>query len=118
MSILARVTVSGKRLLLTGDLEPEEQRRLLASKTDVGADVLKVPHHGSSRQDADFLSATGARVAVASAGEDNDYGHPAPRTMNMLRSDKITPLCTCRRGSIAVTANRDRIGVTSQHQPR
>jgi competence protein ComEC len=44
---------------LTGDLEAGAQRRLLAL-TDVHADVLKVPHHGSRTSAGDFLQAVGA----------------------------------------------------------
>ncbi len=117
LSILAMITVDGERILFTGDLEPEEQQRLLDSGADLHADVLKVPHHGSSRQDPAFIAATHARVAIASAGQHNDYGHPAPHTMHLLRSDRMTALCTCRRGSIAVTATGHRLGVVSQHKP-
>ncbi|SDT22039.1 ComEC/Rec2 family competence protein [Microlunatus soli] len=104
LCLVVKITIGGVRLLLTGDVEPAEQERVLASGVDLGADVLKVPHHGSSRQDAGFVAATGARVAIASAGVDNDYGHPAPRTMQLLRGDGMTALCTCQRGSIAVAA--------------
>jgi competence protein ComEC len=103
MSLVVKITVDGLRMLLDGDIEPPEQEHVLASGADLRVDVLKVPHHGSSRQDADFIAATGAKIAIASAGEDNDYGHPAPRTMSLLRKDRMTALCTCRRGSIAVS---------------
>ena len=62
------------------------RRALLARGTDLRADVLKIPHHGSARQDPAFFAATGARLAIASAGRDNDYGHPAPRTVQLARS--------------------------------
>ncbi|GAB3761274.1 ComEC/Rec2 family competence protein [Microlunatus parietis] len=94
----------GLRILFTGDLEPNGQRAILTSGVDLTVDVVKVPHHGSSRQDRDFLAATRARVAVASAGRDNDYGHPAPRTVALLESLGMTVLATSERGSIAITA--------------
>ena len=72
------VELSGLRILLTGDLEPESQRAILATGDDLRADVLKVPHHGSAQQDPTFIAATNARLALISAGRDNDYGHPAP----------------------------------------
>jgi len=50
-------------VLVTGDVEPEGQRTIMASGGDVRANVLKVPHHGSSRQDEGFIKATGARLA-------------------------------------------------------
>ncbi len=127
LSLTIMVTVRGVRMLLPGDVEPEEQHRILQSGTDLRADVLKVPHHGSSRQDSGFIAATGARVAIASAGRHNSYGHPAPRTMQLLRSDGMTALCTCSSGSIAVVpASPGRpgppglaaaIGVVAQRSP-
>ena len=71
------MTVRGVRILLTGDVEPEAQVALARAWPGLRADVLKIPHHGSRFQDLDFLRGLGARVAVASAGEDNDYGHPS-----------------------------------------
>ena len=76
--------------------------------------MLKVPHHGSARQDRDFFAATGARVAVASAGQDNDYGHPAPRTVALLESLGMTVLATSARGSIAITTSGGLAAVTQR----
>ena len=78
------VTVHGVHILLTGDVEPEAQVALARAWPGLRADVLKIPHHGSRFQDLDFLRGLGARVAVASAGEDNDYGHPSPETLDPL----------------------------------
>jgi competence protein ComEC len=118
LSIATMITIEGERLLLTGDVEPEEQRRIRASGADLAADVLKVPHHGSSRQDQSFIAATRARVAIASAGVRNDYGHPAPKTVQLLRSDGMTTLCTCWSGSVAVIRKGNGIGVVTQHRVR
>ena len=76
---------------------------MLGRGADLRADVLKIPHHGSARQDPAFFAATGARLAIASAGPDNDYGHPAPRTMQLARSLGMTVLRTDQQGSAAVT---------------
>jgi competence protein ComEC len=91
------------RILLTGDLEPAGQAAMLARGADLRADVLKIPHHGSARQQPAFFAATGARLAIASAGRDNDYGHPAPRTIQLARSFGMTVLRTDQQGSAAVT---------------
>src|SRR5262249_15604826 len=49
-SLVVRVDESGERLLLTGDAEIEEQTEILATDGPgaVKADVLKMPHHGST----------------------------------------------------------------------
>lgn len=101
------------RILFTGDLEPAGQQAILATGTDLRADVLKVPHHGSARQDRGFLAATGARVAVASAGQDNDYGHPAPRTVALLEALGMTVLATNERGAIAITLRSGEVGAVT-----
>ncbi|WP_345431591.1 ComEC/Rec2 family competence protein [Actinoallomurus vinaceus] len=96
----------GLSALLCGDVETEAQRRLLAAGTP-HADILKVPHHGSSHQDPDFLAATHARIAVTSVGVDNDYGHPAPATMALLARLGLRSYRTDRDGDIAVIGSRD-----------
>ena len=101
-SLVVMATVSGVRVLLGGDVEPPGQEALVAAGTDLHADVLKVPHHGSARQDQAFLAATGARLAIASAGVDNDYGHPAPSTVARLRSLGMRVLATNEHGAVAV----------------
>jgi competence protein ComEC len=45
----------------------------------VRADVLLVPHHGSSTSSTPaFLDAVAPRVALVQAGYRNRFGHPAP----------------------------------------
>ncbi|HET6294130.1 MAG TPA: ComEC/Rec2 family competence protein [Kribbella sp.] len=101
-SIAMMVEVSGLRMLLTGDLEPESQRAIVASGADLRADVLKVPHHGSGNQEQAFIAATGARLAVISVGIDNDYGHPAPRTLELLSRQGMAVARTDTAGSVAI----------------
>jgi competence protein ComEC len=99
--VLRAVIDNGFTALLTGDVEPEAQRALLDSGADLHADVLKVPHHGSDHQDADFLRATGARFGVASLGAGNTYGHPSPRTIQTLHDDGLRTFRTDLDGAVA-----------------
>jgi competence protein ComEC len=113
-SLVLGVTARGVRLLLTGDIEPLAQQALLAAGTDLRADVLKVPHHGSSHQEPAFFRATGATLAVASVGRDNSYGHPAARTVDLARSLGMTFLRTDVQGSVAITATDQRLRAVVQ----
>ncbi|MGO1973667.1 MAG: ComEC/Rec2 family competence protein [Propionibacteriaceae bacterium] len=113
-SLVLRLTVDGTRILLTGDVEPAGQRAILASGADLSADVLKAPHHGSARQERDFFAATGASVVVASAGEDNSYGHPAPSMITMARSLGMTVLRTDQQGGVALTRSSRGLGAVTQ----
>jgi competence protein ComEC len=106
--------VAGLRLLLTGDLEPESQRAVLATGADLRADVLKVPHHGSGQQDPAFIAATKARLAIISAGINNDYGHPAPRTLDLLTHQGMKIARTDTSGSIALLAPDHQLSITTR----
>jgi competence protein ComEC len=112
-SVTMLLESAGSRILLTGDLEPESQRAVLAAGSDLRADVLKVPHHGSGNQDEAFLRATGARLAVVSAGVDNDYGHPAPSTLDMLRHLGMTVGRTDTGGSVAIVRTPTGLGIAT-----
>lgn len=101
-SIVLLVRVSGISILLSGDIEPLAQRALLRRHPELRADVLKVPHHGSARQDQPWVASLGARYATLSAGEHNTFGHPAPRTIAMLRALGITTLRTDTQGDLAI----------------
>src|SRR5215211_6727748 len=85
-SLVIMAKTAGLRLLLTGDVELPGQQAILSAGADLQADVLKIPHHGSAQQDPGFTAATKARLAIVSAGLDNDYGHPARRTLQLVRS--------------------------------
>jgi competence protein ComEC len=101
-SIVGRVSVPGLSVLVTGDIEPEGQATILAAGGDVRATVLKVPHHGSSRQDPAFLKATGARIALIEVGKDNTYGHPAAKTLRALEGLGMQIVRTDQQGAVAV----------------
>lgn len=100
-SVVQRMTVRGVRVLFTGDLGEQVQRRVMRS-TDIGTDVLKVAHHGSADQSAQFIARSGAKFATVSAGADNDYGHPAASTLRMLRDNRIRWWRTDLHGDIAI----------------
>ena len=102
-SVVGRVQLPGLSMLLTGDVEPEGQEAILAAGNDVRANIVKVPHHGSSRQDRDFLAATGARLALVEVGLNNTYGHPAAKTLRTLEGLGMQILRTDQQGAVAVS---------------
>jgi competence protein ComEC len=95
----------GLDVLLCGDVEIEAQRELLAAGVPT-AQILKIPHHGSAHQDPAFLAAVHARIAIASVGADNDYGHPAPSTISELAHLGERVYRTDRDGDVAVIRTR------------
>jgi competence protein ComEC len=104
-SVVLLVEVRGVRLLLMGDEERPSQADLRRTTTALHADVLKVAHHGSSKQDAELVDELGARLAVISVGVDNDYGHPAPSTLQLLREAGMQVRRTDLDGDVAVVVD-------------
>ena len=112
-SIVGRVSVPGLSVLVTGDIEPEGQAAVLAVGGDVRATVLKVPHHGSSRQDPDFLAATGAKLALLEVGLNNTYGHPAAKTLRALEGLGMQIVRTDQQGAVAISVSAGQRQVTT-----
>jgi competence protein ComEC len=106
-SIVMLVETRGLRLLLMGDEETGSQARLADSTAGLRVDVLKVAHHGSAKQDPDLVRALHPRLAVVSVGLHNDYGHPAPSTLRLVRSTGALLRRTDTDGDIAVTVGGD-----------
>ncbi|GAA1153910.1 ComEC/Rec2 family competence protein [Nocardioides aquiterrae] len=112
-SVVLLAEVRGVRLLLTGDVEPEGQAVLARTYPRLTVDVLKVPHHGSRYQDEDWLLSLGARIAVTSVGADNDYGHPAPETLEPLAAAGMDVYRTDRDGAVAVVEDGGGLSVAT-----
>lgn len=104
-SIVAVATVptpnGGLTALLTGDIEQEAQA-VLAAGDPPAASIVKVPHHGSAYQDPGFAAWSGARVALISVGQGNDYGHPSEATIAQYRQVGAVVGRTDRDGDLAV----------------
>jgi competence protein ComEC len=75
---------------------------------------MKVAHHGSALQDARLLRDVSPRLALISVGADNDYGHPAPSALRLLRSVGAVVARTDQDGDLAVVARRGHLSLTTQ----
>ncbi len=101
-SVVILVHVGDITMLLTGDVEPPAQKRLLPLVAGRQVDVLKVPHHGSAHQEPDFLAGLRPRLALISVGKGNTYGHPAATTIALLRDVGALVARTDEDGDLAV----------------
>ncbi|MHA6759880.1 hypothetical protein [Streptacidiphilus sp. PAMC 29251] len=54
------------------------------------------------------------RLALISCGVDNNYGHPAPSTVRLLRSVGSTVLRTDQQGDLAVLDEAGRVSVATR----
>ena len=139
-SVVVFAAVRGLRLMALGDVEPEAQRPLVrtvlgsvqsstqssagsstgsstggSAGTASGAlapvDVVVVAHHGSARQEPRLYRLLRPRVALIGVGADNDYDHPAPSALTLLRQVGALSLRTDRQGQLAVSGPSDRLRV-------
>jgi competence protein ComEC len=104
-------------MLLTGDAERNEEQWLLQHYPveALRADVLKVGHHGSRTSSSPaFLAAVAPRVAVASLGAGNRYGHPAPETLLAFLGRGIPMLRTDHEGAVVIRSNGVRLQVLTE----
>jgi competence protein ComEC len=78
-SVVVRVSWGTETILLTGDIGPFAQRRLVRDNPGgIRADVLLLPHHGRTRTlDPDFVPAVGPQVAIASTALAQRPNQPA-----------------------------------------
>ncbi|ABS04897.1 ComEC/Rec2 family competence protein [Kineococcus radiotolerans] len=105
-SVALLADVGGVRVLLTGDLERDGQRRALAEvPAGTTVDVVKVAHHGSANQFPGLYTRLRPRVAVVEVGEVNDYGHPAASTLELLAATGTRVLRTDTGGDVALAGS-------------
>lgn len=99
LSCVLRISsASGRRALLAGDLEAEQERALAQREPDLRADVLLVPHHGSKTSSSlALLTAVQPAVGLVQAGYRSRFGHPAPAVLARYQALGIpvvaTPAC-------------------------
>ncbi len=87
-SIVCLVELDGKRMLLTGDARGDKillglEAAGLMEQGTIEVDLLKVPHHGSSRNlEVEFFEKVRAREMVISA--DGEHHNPDLETLKMI----------------------------------
>ncbi|WP_445116190.1 DNA internalization-related competence protein ComEC/Rec2 [Acinetobacter sp. WZC-1] len=90
-----------QNFLIMGDAGWETEYQLLQKYPDLKVDVLILGHHGSQYSSSfTFLQSLQPKLAVASAGFDNRYGHPHLLVTARLTALSIPWLSTIQQGSI------------------
>lgn len=107
-SVALRLKYGSFSMLFPGDSEGLERQWWLEHCSDLAHNctILKLAHHGSRNgTDARWLSTVRPELAVASMGIDNEYGHPHPETIRLLRSERIPFLRTDQLGTIVIQSD-------------
>ena len=84
-----------------GDAGWQTEFQLLQDYPNLQVDVLVLGHHGSRHSSAyAFLKALKPKLAIASAGKFNRYGHPSLITQARLAQLNTPLITTLQQGSI------------------
>ncbi|MBP9732142.1 MAG: MBL fold metallo-hydrolase [Candidatus Magasanikbacteria bacterium] len=115
-SIVIKVLHGSTSVLLMADAEDPLEKYLgevYAEELDV--DILKLGHHGSdSSTSEEFLELTTPRDAVASAGKDNNYGHPSRRVIKRLERVSSTVWRTDEQGDVSIIIDQNDYTVSTK----
>jgi competence protein ComEC len=109
-SLVSLIQFAGVKMLLCSDIEKFAQTQLFQTIPDLKADVVVIPHHGSTRtSDADFLEKLAADILIVSCGR-TDF----ERQKKAGRSPASRSFYTAEDGAITVTITKDgTIGTTA-----
>ncbi|MDR1074975.1 MAG: DNA internalization-related competence protein ComEC/Rec2 [Xanthomonadaceae bacterium] len=119
-SCVLRVEGRYGAVLLPGDLGQVIERRLAREVPEqVRADVVVAGHHGSKGSSAPlFVNATGARLAVMSAGHGNRFGHPDAGVVRRWRRAGAEVINTADSGAIRIWLDADGMALRERRVSR
>ena len=103
-SCVVRIEGSGGSALLTGDVERDGERVLVArSEHRLATDVLVVPHHGSTTSSTpQFIDSVAPSIALFSASEHGRFRLPHPDVVSRYVDAGVATYSTSRCGAITI----------------
>ncbi len=121
-SCVLRISVNKQHILLTGDIEQEQEELLLDKDRDkLKSSVLLAPHHGSlSSSTAEFIQAVAPEHVIFSSGFLNYWGFPKAEVVRRYHKIDAQIYQTAMDGAIEVHCDSDscRIEKFRQLYPR
>lgn len=117
-SCVLRIESRHGAVLLTGDIGDVIERELLRrDPAGIRADVVLAAHHGSGgSSDPAFVAATGARLALVSAGFANRFGHPKREVVSRWQGHGAEVLNTADSGAIRLWLGRQGLQVRERRR--
>jgi competence protein ComEC len=107
-SLVSLIEFAGAKILLCSDIEEFAQKEILRLYPDLKADVVVVPHHGSTATlDTEFLERLDADVLICSRGRDR-YEMTGRDTDSVGYTPVgVKSFCTSENGAITVFIDMD-----------
>jgi competence protein ComEC len=111
-SLVLRLVYGESEFLFTGDIEKETEAELTAIGTNLNADVVKVPHHGSRTSSTESLvKAVSPRLAIIPVGRRSMFGHPHPEVVGRWRSFNADVRSTGENGTLTIETDGKEMNV-------
>jgi competence protein ComEC len=118
-SCVLLVAAASTRVLIAGDIEARAEREMLARHRFLRAEILVVPHHGSTTSSsAEFLAAVQPEIAIFSAGYRNRFGHPRPEVIARYRAGGSRILRSDQHGAVLLEIDAAGVRVSLQREAR
>ena len=115
-SIVGRLTFGKFSMLFTGDMEKNEEAKLIKNdNTKLSSRILKVAHHGSPYTTSkDFIRSVRPEAALISVGLHNDYHHPGEATLKRLQAENVSIYRTDTMGRIHIATDGQSWKITTE----
>ncbi len=90
---------------ISSDLDSIAQKNMLFDKSELKADILIAPHHGSENYSPLFIQYICPKRVIISSSESNSCNHPSQKLLTYLFSLGISIYFTYRDGTITYSSN-------------
>ncbi len=106
--------------LLSGDIEAEQELRLLSTMPDkLKSSVLLAPHHGSTTSStAGLLQKIRPQISIFTVGRNNRWGFPKARILKQYRLIGSQIYRTDQHGAITIRSSASGLNVSSHRRHR
>jgi competence protein ComEC len=109
-SLVMKLGFRNVSVLLSGDIGKEAEERMLRKGSLLRADILKIPHHGSSSSSSPpFLDRVKPTYAILSVGERNIGRLPHPEVLKRYQQLGSRIFRTDKHGAISVITDGDAV---------
>ena len=99
-------------VMLTGDIGRAVEPDVAAATPPARLRLVKIPHHGSlTSSTPSFIAALQPRIAIASAGRANHFGHPVSEVLDRYRAIGAEIFRTDGDGAVTMTTDGHAIEV-------
>ena len=105
-AMVMELTYGDFRMLFTGDIGADTEKKLLSAGCLNDIECLKVGHHGSGYSSSEeFLKKVKPELSIISCSSTNTYGHPSPETVKRLKDCGSQIEYTMKNGAIILETN-------------